>query len=166
LYARNNPYILLAQSIWWISSAIGLQEDFIIHIPYLKLRAKGESSRVTYQSPELTRVSENDVNLSQAYPVWIGGITDLRNGTEVNMSDSSWPPNYALQATNKSYQHNAIQRGEEVSRAPRDIQEDSRSCNETGFIHPDRVALVHEMVLDPPHSDYMRDQHSRIIKLT
>jgi hypothetical protein len=35
-YARNNQYIFLAQSIWWISSTIGLQEGLVIYIDNLK----------------------------------------------------------------------------------------------------------------------------------
>jgi hypothetical protein len=38
-YARNNQYIFLAQSVWWISSILGLQEGLIIHIDNLKARA-------------------------------------------------------------------------------------------------------------------------------
>jgi hypothetical protein len=37
-HARENSYIFLAQSIWWISSIIGLQEGLIIHIDNLKAR--------------------------------------------------------------------------------------------------------------------------------
>jgi hypothetical protein len=37
-YARDNQYIFLAQSIWWISSIIGLQQGLIIHIDNLKVR--------------------------------------------------------------------------------------------------------------------------------
>jgi hypothetical protein len=39
-YARDYQYIFLAQSIWWISSIIGLQEGLIIHIDNLKVREK------------------------------------------------------------------------------------------------------------------------------
>lgn len=35
-YARNTQYILLAQSVWWISSIIGLQEGLIRHIDNIK----------------------------------------------------------------------------------------------------------------------------------
>jgi hypothetical protein len=35
-YARNNQYIFLAQSVWWISSIIGLQDELVIHIDNLK----------------------------------------------------------------------------------------------------------------------------------
>jgi hypothetical protein len=37
-YARDNQYIFLAQSVWWISSIIGLQEGLVIHIDNLKIR--------------------------------------------------------------------------------------------------------------------------------
>jgi len=39
-FARDNQYIFLAQSIWWISSIIGLQPGFIIHIDNLKERSE------------------------------------------------------------------------------------------------------------------------------
>jgi hypothetical protein len=37
-YTRENQYIFLAQSVWWISSIIGLQEGLVIHIDNLKNR--------------------------------------------------------------------------------------------------------------------------------
>jgi hypothetical protein len=37
-YAREHQYIFLAQSIWWISSVVGLQEGLVIHIDNLKVR--------------------------------------------------------------------------------------------------------------------------------
>jgi hypothetical protein len=36
-YARNNQYIFLAQSVWWISSIIGLQEGLVIFIDNLRV---------------------------------------------------------------------------------------------------------------------------------
>jgi hypothetical protein len=38
-YTRDNQYIFLAQSVWWISSIIGLQQGLIIDIDNLKVRA-------------------------------------------------------------------------------------------------------------------------------
>jgi len=38
-YARENQYIFLAQSIWWIASIIGLQQGLIIHIDNLTNRS-------------------------------------------------------------------------------------------------------------------------------
>jgi len=39
-FARNNHYIFLALSIWWISSLIGLQQGLAIHINDLKERTE------------------------------------------------------------------------------------------------------------------------------
>jgi hypothetical protein len=39
-YARDHSYIFLAQSVWCISSVIGLQEGLVIHIDNLKARKK------------------------------------------------------------------------------------------------------------------------------
>jgi hypothetical protein len=39
-YARNNQDIFLAQSIWWISSIIGLQDGLVIHIDNLRIRSE------------------------------------------------------------------------------------------------------------------------------
>jgi len=38
-YARDNQYIFLAQSIWWISSNIGLQQGLFVYINNLRERA-------------------------------------------------------------------------------------------------------------------------------
>jgi len=44
-FARDNQYIFLAQSVWWISSILGIQEGLIIHINNLKKRhQKSDSS--------------------------------------------------------------------------------------------------------------------------
>jgi len=42
-YARDNQYIFLAQSIWWISSIIGLQQGLVIHINNLHTRVSTTS---------------------------------------------------------------------------------------------------------------------------
>jgi len=39
-YARDNQDIFFAQSIWWISSIIGLQQRFIVHVDNLKVRSE------------------------------------------------------------------------------------------------------------------------------
>jgi hypothetical protein len=49
-YARANQYIFVAQSIWWISSIIGLQQELILHIDNLKIRSKEEITAPEYGS--------------------------------------------------------------------------------------------------------------------
>jgi hypothetical protein len=41
-FARSNQYIFLPQSVWWISSVIGLQEGLVIHIDNLKVQSDSE----------------------------------------------------------------------------------------------------------------------------
>jgi hypothetical protein len=35
-YAQNHEYIFVAQSVWWITLIVGLQEDLVNHIDNLK----------------------------------------------------------------------------------------------------------------------------------
>jgi len=37
-YARDNRYIFVAQSVWWIASVIGLSEKLATHIDNLRIR--------------------------------------------------------------------------------------------------------------------------------
>jgi len=39
-FAKSNLYIFLAQSVWWISSVIGLQAGQVIHIDNLRTRSE------------------------------------------------------------------------------------------------------------------------------
>jgi hypothetical protein len=50
-YARTNQYIFLAQSVWWISSILGLQQGLIIHIDNLEDRAKIRKSDIQDELP-------------------------------------------------------------------------------------------------------------------
>jgi hypothetical protein len=54
-YARDNQYIFLAQSVWWISSIIGLQQGLILHIDNLMIR-----SEVGITAPESSSVIHPD----------------------------------------------------------------------------------------------------------
>jgi hypothetical protein len=58
-FARNNHYILLAQSVSWISSIIGLQQGLIVHIDNIRKReiASKEFSVVTSEE----RIAETDI---------------------------------------------------------------------------------------------------------
>jgi len=50
-YARDNRYIFLAQSIWWISSIIGLQQGLVNYIYTLRVRSEVPPQE-TKESPE------------------------------------------------------------------------------------------------------------------
>jgi hypothetical protein len=51
-HARDNQYIFLAQSVWWISSILGLQQELITHIDTLKIRSGIQITRETLTSAE------------------------------------------------------------------------------------------------------------------
>jgi len=46
-YARDNQYVFLAQSIWWISSILGLQQGLIVHIDNLRIQSEVPSVKVS-----------------------------------------------------------------------------------------------------------------------
>jgi hypothetical protein len=66
-YARNHRYIFLAQSIWWISSIIGLQEELISHIDNLKERLDVLIQRVSSVELNQSAIEESSPNL-QIHP--------------------------------------------------------------------------------------------------
>jgi len=45
-YARHNKYIFLAQSVWWIVSIIGLQQELIDHIDHQRVRSEVRSQEI------------------------------------------------------------------------------------------------------------------------
>jgi hypothetical protein len=63
-HARNNQYIFLAQSVWWISSIIGLQQELILHIDNLKIQSEVEiiapESSSAIHPDRLARIQESD----------------------------------------------------------------------------------------------------------
>jgi len=74
-YARDNQYIFLAQSIWWISSIIGLQQGWIVHIDDwqwpVNIDRSIESvavkaSRITIQSDSVSRILNSNDSLVES----------------------------------------------------------------------------------------------------
>jgi hypothetical protein len=59
-FARDSSYIFLAQSVWWISSIIGLQEELIIHIDNLKARAE------VHLAKEVPDTSDGEIPIADA----------------------------------------------------------------------------------------------------
>jgi len=51
-YARDNRYLFIAQSIWWIASVIGLSKELATHID--KLRIRFESSQLILEEDQLS----------------------------------------------------------------------------------------------------------------
>jgi hypothetical protein len=60
-FPRDSHYIFLAQSIWWISSIIGLQPELVIHIDNLRNRSN-QADRQRQGSEPASKASEPDNN--------------------------------------------------------------------------------------------------------
>jgi hypothetical protein len=57
-FARDNSYIFLAQSVWWISSIIGLQQGLVIYIDNLKIRSNLTTDNKKGPSAKQRKVQE------------------------------------------------------------------------------------------------------------
>jgi hypothetical protein len=51
-YARENQYIFLAQSIWWISSIIGLQQGLVIYLDNVEIRSNISKTVIVLDTPD------------------------------------------------------------------------------------------------------------------
>jgi hypothetical protein len=49
-YTRDTQYTVLAESVWWIASNIGLQQGLVIHIDNLKKRSEATLPGATPQA--------------------------------------------------------------------------------------------------------------------
>jgi len=72
-YARENQYIFLAQSVWWIASVIGLQQGLIIHIDNLKNRETVISDTAS-KAISVARIDCNQKDEGKVHPDRIGQI--------------------------------------------------------------------------------------------
>jgi hypothetical protein len=66
-FARNNQYIFLAQSVWWISSIIGLQQELIVHIDNIRGRSniRDQKIRALSATPRDLSLERVDKSLTQ-----------------------------------------------------------------------------------------------------
>jgi len=62
-YARDNRYIFIAQSVWWISSVIGLSEGLATHIDNLRVRI--EASRLISKEDQLSTSKNLTTSISK-----------------------------------------------------------------------------------------------------
>jgi len=84
-YARENQYIFLAQSIWWIASVIGLQQGLLIHIENLKNR-EPIIPDTTSRAISVTRTKCDQKDEGKVHPDRIGQ-TDNERETSVTPRD-------------------------------------------------------------------------------
>jgi len=76
-YARENQYIFLAQSIWWIASIIDLQQGLVIHIDNLKNRETVISDAAS-KATSVARINCNQKDEGKVHPDRISQIDNER----------------------------------------------------------------------------------------
>jgi len=84
---------------------------------------------------------------------WLASVIGLQKGLFSHIDNLRERSDIALrkaipQAKNTINQIDTSQNRKEVSPTPRDIQEYSRTHNESGYIHPDRIPRVHNTIHD------------------
>jgi hypothetical protein len=99
-YAIYNQYIVLAQSVWWISANIGLQQGLLIHIDYLRVRSDIWKATITPAQPvkqeflntQGTKSPEIGVNSRHIYPSQFEALpksdTEYSDSAEESISTS------------------------------------------------------------------------------
>jgi hypothetical protein len=75
-YARKNQYIFVAQSVWWISSIIGLQEELVSYIDKLQLTIVGKVA------------PEKESTISLVHPDRVANIQDSEDSYLTSDGDS------------------------------------------------------------------------------
>jgi hypothetical protein len=74
-YARSNQYIFLAQSVWWISSIIGLQEELILHID--KLKDQNNIDRLEISKDSTTQVKITNIEDVLIHPERLARLQEI-----------------------------------------------------------------------------------------
>ena len=106
--------------------------------------------------------------------LWILSIIEFQQGLVIHIDNLKERSDIAFRDTTPRFQVTNIHiatswRSKEVSPTSWDIQEDSRSYNESGYIHPDIIPQVlntiHD-ISDLQPSSSSTDQHPRIIQQT
>jgi hypothetical protein len=76
-FARNNQHIILAQSIWWISSIIRLQPELIRHLNHLRASSEFRSKSSIQQTSLADSkglASNNDFSNQHIHPDRVEGV--------------------------------------------------------------------------------------------
>jgi len=95
-YARDNRYIFVAQSVWWIASVVGLSEGLATHIDNLRIRF--EASHLISEEDQLSpgkdvpsKILEQrntEIQESHIHPDGVLQVGRISKGPEVDNSQS------------------------------------------------------------------------------
>ena len=76
-YARDNHYIFVAQSVWWLASVIGLSEGLATHIDNLRIRF--EASQLVLKENQLSSGENLSTSISK-------GLDNITQGSRIDPS--------------------------------------------------------------------------------
>jgi len=93
-YARDNRYIFVAQSVWWIASIIGLSEGLATHIDNLRIRFEAsqlgsEADQLSSRNGLKTSLLEGLNNITQRSYIHPDRTVQFSKDSEVSEAESS-----------------------------------------------------------------------------
>jgi len=93
-YARDNCYMFLAQSVWWIASVIGLSEGLATHIDNLRIRFEArqlisEEDQLSSREDLTTSLLEGPINTTQGSCIHPDRIIQINKDSEDSEAESS-----------------------------------------------------------------------------
>jgi len=93
-YARDNHYLFIAQSIWWIASVIGLSKELATHIDNLKIRFEAsqlvlEEDQLSSKENLITLLPENLETTTQESCIHPDRILQVNKDNEYSEAESS-----------------------------------------------------------------------------
>jgi len=93
-YARDNRYIFVAQSVWWLASVIGLSEGLATHIDNLRIRFEAnqlvlEENQLSLGKDLTTSISKGLDNTTQESSIHPSRIPQINKDSEDSETERS-----------------------------------------------------------------------------
>jgi len=117
-YPRDNQYIFLAQSVWWISSIIQLQQELVVHIDNLRIRSEVPAQRDIVRALEVeVCVAPRDIQGDRGSPSRLDNIHPDRIFQVQNKvpDNSSRPPSNPSSNSYQRIDQQAEEPGQDIS---------------------------------------------------
>jgi len=146
-YASENQDILLAQSVWWISSITGLQQRLVVHIDNLRNQSEVSLVKVNALSEGLVALVHKR---NQLFPV----------ATSQQAREISMVPRDNQEESRISYESRYIH-PDRVSQ----VQDTSNDVTEMQCIYLDRVSRIQDTNIDVSDLDLNSSEPDRKLRV-